>query len=247
MSGRIILITLALVASLLAACDRLDGNDDSFKIKSSGKTVTREEAFTGFDRVDASNTFDVSITQGDTFSVVLHFDENVQEYLDVRLEDGTLLLGLDLENSYSVEGDVTLEAAITMPQLRGVNLSGASRATISEFETEEDFTARISGASRLEGDVVAGAVWLDISGASRVELRGGAEDLTVDASGASQANLANFPATDAHIDASGSSRATVLVSGTLDADASGASQVTYAGDPALGVIDTSGSSTIKQQ
>jgi hypothetical protein len=59
--------------------------------------------------------------------------------------------------------------------------------------------------------------------------------------------LADFPVLNANIHLSGSSTATVAPTGRLDVDASGASHVYYLGDPTLGKIDTSGSSTVERK
>jgi hypothetical protein len=76
-------------------------------------------------------------------------------------------------------------------------------------------------------------------------INGSAKDVTIDASGSSEVDLTDFPASDGTVDVSGSSTVTVNLSGRLDADASGSSDIYYLGDPTLGVVDTSGSSTIQ--
>ena len=78
-------------------------------------------------------------------------------------------------------------------------------------------------------------------------LSGSAGDVSVDASGSSDVDLGDFPGADGEVSASGASSVTVNLSGRLDADASGSSDVYYLGNPELGSIDTSGSSSIQSR
>ena len=71
--------------------------------------------------------------------------------------------------------------------------------------------------------------------------------MSVRASGSSDVDLADFPAGDGSVDASGASTVTVNISGRLDVDASGSSDIFYLGNPELGSIDTSGSSSVQSK
>lgn len=215
-------------------------------IHGSGNLETQEESFTGFNKVDASHSFEVEISQSEEFSVVIRADDNVMEYVEVTKVGSTLKIGLEPGRDYNLR-NVTLEATVTMPVLTGLTLSGASHGDITGFESTEPLDLDLSGASSVRGDIEAGDANFEFSGASTADLTGSAQNLTVDASGASDANLAEFAVTNANVDASGASEVTVNVSGTLDVDASGASHVYYLGDPTLGKIDTSGASTVREK
>jgi len=102
----------------------------------------------------------------------------------------------------------------------------------------------VSGASTVTGDIAAGDADFDVSGASSVQLQGSASDIVIEASGASRVELAAFPVNDADVELSGASSSTVNLDGVLNADLSGGSRLTYIGTPTLGIIDTSGGSTI---
>ena len=230
-----------LVAVLLAGCS-LPTNF----LTGSGNVVTREETFSDFDKLNVSHAFTVDVSQGEEFSVVIHIDDNVVEHLRVTESGGTLAIGLAPNFLFSIRSG-TLRAEVTMPELTGPVLSGASRVSITGFKSTNNLSAELSGASRLQGDLDAGDAIFEVSGASRVALSGSAEKMRIDASGASQLDLEEFAVADADVKASGASTITVNPSGTLDVDASGASRVYYLGSPAMGKIDTSGASSIGQR
>ena len=213
-------------------------------ITGSGNVVAQEEAITDFDKVDISQSFNVDITQGENFSVVVRVDDNLVKRLNVVKQGSTLKIGLDPNQSYTIR-NATMEAEVTMPELVGLDVSGNSNARLSGFESTNSLVVDLSGNSELHGDIQAGDTRFDVSGNSSITLSGSAGDISVDASGSSVVDLADFPATDGTVNASGASTVTVNLSGRLDADASGSSDVYYLGDPELGRTDTSGSSSIQ--
>ena len=265
-SGRSLIVIFTVATMLITGCSRFEGTTNALEIKASGTNMTEELPLTGFDRVDAANAFDVTLTQGDTFSVTLRVDENVHEYLDVHVDSDTLLLKLkDRNGGYSLQGSVTLEATIVMPHLRAVTLSGASKGTVSGFEAESLLNVQLSGASSLTGEFASTTTDIQLSGASRmagelgaesvtigasgdshIEVHGSAQTLTLDLSGASEALLYTFTISgDGDVNVSGASRVEVTVNGVLNVTASGASRVRYQGDATMGKQDISGGSSVE--
>jgi hypothetical protein len=209
----------------------------------SGDIATLEEAFTGFDRVAVSHSFEVEIKQSDRFRTVIRVDEDLVDYVEVVKRGNILSIGLKQGLRYQIN-NVTMHAEVTMPSLNGLSLSGASQASITGFESLGEFRADMSGASSLKGDLVAGEVRFGVSGASRLTLRGTAGELALVASGASRVRLSEFRVTDSRVEASGASDVTIHASGRLDAEASGVSRIAYLGDPSLGRVETSFGSSI---
>jgi len=205
----------------------------------SGNLETETYAFTDFNKVEISSAFEFEIEQSSSYSIEITVDDNIMEYIQVSQDGQTLKIGL---RPAIWIGSVTLKASVTMPELSGLDISGASRGTISDFSSTEDLDIMVSGASRVTGDIVAGNVDFDISGASTVQLEGSANDMVADVSGASSFHLDDFTVNNADVDFSGASSGTVNLSGRLNADLSGASRLWYIGEPIMGNIDTSGAS-----
>jgi hypothetical protein len=232
-------------------------------VTGSGELETRELEFSNFTKLRVSHAFEAEVTRDDSFSVSITLDDNLFDYLDVTRIGSTLYIRLKQGRTYLRS---TQRASITMPELLSLDLSGASRGSVSGFSSSDALTLDLSGASTLDiQDVKAGRTRLDASGASRVsgsiamadgnfdlsgastvELTGTGGDVIIDASGASTVGLANFTVDDANVELSGASRATLKASGTLDANLSGASTLRYRGNPRMGRLDMSGGSTISQ-
>ena len=149
------LLTLVLLVPLVIACSAVPGIGDLIpisgeEIQGSGNLVTREFDLSGFDKVDVSHATRVNISPGDTFSVVVTIDDNVEEYLRVEKQGSTLKIGLDLRREYR---DTHATAEVTMPELTGLELSGGTRGTSGGFKASKGLNVDVSGGSRLSGDI----------------------------------------------------------------------------------------------
>jgi uncharacterized protein YjbI with pentapeptide repeats len=238
-----------LLLGLITGCDidvSID-DDDSNAIAGSGDLVTREFDFANFDRVDVSNAFVVVVQQSDEFSISVTADDNLMPLVEVKVSGDALHLRLAPRTS--VRSPHTLEATITMPALRGVELSGASRFEFIGFTETTPLDFDLSGASFVEGELNGEAVTIELSGASRAELTGTALRLTLEGSGASRAELDGLAVERVtEVDLSGASFAALTVSGEMEqVDLSGASTLEYRGNPTLGDVETSGGSSLRHR
>ena len=104
-------------------------------IASSGNVVSQEVDASGFDKVDISHAFEADIEQGDSFSVEVKIDDNLLEYLNAVQQGDTLKIGFKSGAPPAIR-NATMEATITMPELTGLDLSGASEVAISGFKSD---------------------------------------------------------------------------------------------------------------
>ena len=239
--SRLQYLALAIVVIMLTGCTVSFGT----RITGSGPIVTTELDLSRFTAVAAGSAFEVEITRSDKHSVTVSVNENLVERLDVDVSDDTLRIYL--KPGIGITGNATLKAKVTMPELTGLDLSGATRTTLAGFNANKPLKAEVSGASTLRGEIASGDARFDASGASTVALQGSAQDLSVKASGASTVDFGRFNSRDTVVEANGASRVNVNASGQLDVEASGASTVRYTGDPARLRVNTSGASSVEQK
>jgi len=253
------IIIIAIVAAAAVICTLLIVRGWPGGLIGSGNLETEEYAFANFTEVDIDSAFDFEIKQSSSYSINVTADDNVIDHVQVSKEGQTLKIGLGRVlriGSVTLKiglgifphlESVTLRASVTMPQLRGLTVSGASNGTVSDFSSTDDLDIRVSGASKVTGDITAGNVEFDIEGASTIQLEGSANDMDANVSGASHLNLDAFIVNNADVNFSGASSGTVNLNGRLDANLSGASTLWYIGEPTSTDITTSGASTVSKK
>jgi hypothetical protein len=196
----------------------------------SGERSSRSVDYSGFDRVDVSGQWSVTIARGDAWGVVV--DAPVELLDDIEVERDGSELSVEYDGGWCAgcfRDDQALRVAITMPALASLELSGATVATFSGFEGR--------------------SLVLDVSGA--VELRGTAgrfETLTLDLSGAGRVDLGDVSVTNAEVDVSGAGNVTLrMAGGRLTGDLSGAANLEYSGTVSEEAIEKSGSVNVRRR
>jgi len=227
---------------------------------------TEEMDFRNFNHVDAGYACEVEVIRSDSYSVSVTAGDSIIKSIKVVKEDETLKIRRTL---LSLRGLIpgTFKIKITVPVLKGLDLSGASKGTISGFSSENNFSTylkgassldilnmsagnikfKLTGASRVTGQVKAADAEFNLSGASRVELQGSANNIIIDAAGASHVDIAGFHVGSANVKLRGASHSTLNIDGQLDANLSGASKLYWLGKPVMGDMKTAGASTISRK
>lgn len=232
-------------------------------IVGSGHLVTIQSDIKDFERLDISSAFEADVVQGNRFSIELEVDDNLREFVVVEQKKDVLRIGL---RPFAMYTNTTTRVKIVMPRLKGLEVSGAVKATLDGFCSGHDFSLdasgastiqfkkfligktdiHLSGASEITGALDTGDISFHLSGASKATIKGSGKTLEIDASGASSFVMDAFPVQNTWIKLSGASHARVSLKGRLDADLSGASTVLYSGDVKLGDIETSGASSVRR-
>jgi hypothetical protein len=225
------LITIALVL-LLVACSKTGqtSKNNNITIHGSGNIISEEIDMTDFNRLDAGLHFNLTICQGKESKITVTSDDNFIDFIQIDQKGSALTFRLKPDYAYNFD-NVTLQVEVSMPDLAGLSLSESSYALLKEAQSTENFDAKLSGSSILEGDLQAVAASFDLSGSTYVNLVGSVEHMQIDSCGNSVADLQRFTAENAKLEVSCNSKTSVTVNGVLDIDASQYSQVFYYGEP----------------
>lgn len=229
------LLTLCLIFLTITACSS----------QSKGPERTRTLKVSDFSKLDMGSAFKINVEQGSSYRVTVTGREDDLDDLDYGVSRGKLHIGY--KNNSWTKNRQSVEVEITMPNLDGVDFSGACNAKVQGFRGGRGMDIDVSGASRVEMNFSADKVFVDLSGASRLTLMGRGEMLEGEMSGASSFDGQDFPVKEANIDASGASKASVVASSALQADASGASSIRYSGSVSQVRSSSSGAGSVRRE
>ncbi|MBL0740153.1 head GIN domain-containing protein [Chryseolinea lacunae] len=203
---------------------------------------TKDYSIIDFDRLEMGSAFNIRVEQSTTFGIEVKGDRRNIDDLEVYKSGSTLIIKFD--NNANRKHDTYI--TISMPRLREVNFSGATVSKIVGFESDEDLSLYLSGASVSQLSAGYRKVNLVLSGASTLNLFGLGDELKADVSGASVLSAFDFPIGKADVNVSGSSNAKITVSDELKATAGGASAILYRGSPVVVHADVSGASSVQK-
>lgn len=229
--NKITVVLIVALTVLAAGCSKTKpAENNHLVIEGSGKLVSRQMDFSGFDKVEAGLNFGLTIRHGDDFKITLTSDDNFIDYILVELVGTTLRIDYKPGYAYNVRG-VAKHIEVTMPDLAGLSLGESSHTWLVGARSAQTFKAELTGSSMLEGDLQAADASFILSGSTYVNLTGAAEQLKLESCGNSVANLENFTAGNAFLEVSCNSISSVRVDGNLDIDASQYAQVFFWGEP----------------
>ena len=203
--------------------------------------LSQEFNFTNYSELSFSSSFNVTITRGDRYSMVISGPEDLFEGLEVT-QDGKLV-EVGYEKKRKSFGTSTLKIRITMPDLEVLSVSGSVKAEINEFKGES-LQMDLSGASNCELNPTSN-VKIDVSGAGNLKLVGTGDLMVLNLSGASNFDASSFRCEKVNLNMSGAGAASVYASERLDVEVSGVGSVKYAGNPVVLNKRLSGMASIK--
>ena len=184
-----------------------------------------------FTELNLSGIVEVNLVKSDSYKVEVTLPSVLQEYLMVYESNGVLKIGWNKQIPSKLQkrlGSWTCKAEIAMPELRKVEMSGATSLRCDDtFELGRgELSLELSGASHIKTlNANAGKLDAEISGASSCVMYGSYHEAELDLSGATKTSL-DGDYGKVEIDASGACEVNLKGSiGTLEIDASGASNV----------------------
>lgn len=212
----------ALTAGLLFSGCRFAGFNGG-GVQGSGTAKTEQRNVSGFSKIDAGGAVHLEITMQKDFAVSVEADDNLLSLIKTETSGDTLKIysesGISPKTKFNVK--------ISMPELKDLDLSGASTAVASGVKTD--------------------SLEIKASGASKIKIDGEAKELNSEASGASGIDAEGLTVENADVEASGASSSTVSATNELKVDASGASTIYYTGEPKNLNQKSSGASSVKKK
>jgi hypothetical protein len=190
-------------------------------VRGNGQRAVRALDLAPFNHVEAGSVLKLVIHAGEPARGEISGDANLVELVRVKQKGERLTFEVEKE----VDTKLPLQVELWIPDLRSLDLSGASSCEALELDQPK--------------------LRLNASGASRVVLAGQVGVLICDLSGASRLIARACQAARAEVELSGASKGEISVQEVLSMSCSGASHLEYWGRPTLDRMDTSGAASIK--
>ncbi|MEM7282033.1 MAG: DUF2807 domain-containing protein [Pseudomonadota bacterium] len=222
------LLYLSLIILLISGCGGGEDTTTTRDPTQPAQTTTLDFKFDGIDEISVAGPFEVILTMGDQGAATFTLDSHLVDSLQIEEVDNRVEIGLDAQGSIQA---TTLRLDMTLPEMRELQLSGATFATFSGFQGDH-LTLRIRGAVFVEG------------------LDSAYTTLDIEAVGASAALLSDLqPLAYSQVNLEGASTTTVPMMdfGTIQGNLVGASALIYRGNQVDLQVTTDLSSAVVQE
>lgn len=198
-----------------------------------------------FTSVDVRVAASVFLTKGDTFKCRVEGRERHVNRIDINVKNNELIVRALKEDFWDFnEREVYIY--IEMPNLEGLQFSGAGSITSKSDWSGEKIKIDMSGAGNLNlSNLDFKTLKADMSGAGNMTLGGKATEIDMNMSGAGNINALNLAAEKGVCDVSGVGRISCDVRDDLRADVSGIGGVRYKNKPANLSKNVSGIGKVK--
>jgi hypothetical protein len=222
--------------------------------KGNGNVITQERQVPEFTAIKVGCAINLILTQGETQSVKVQTDENLQDRIITKVSGGTLNLSCG-----DIKNPTKMDVLVTTPNLTKLDASGASKVTGENTLKSEEFGLYVSGAAKVTLNLETGTLTnetsgaancdltvtaktmnSEISGAGNMKLTGTAEKHNTEVSGAGTLRALEFVTDQTYAEVSGAGNARVMARNQLKTDLSGAGTVTYFDKDSLKKITKTG-------
>jgi len=188
----------------------------------------------GFNRVAFGISGDLKIKIGQEFSVVLEGEKSDLEEVSTEVSGDKLIIKSEGWH-FSFHNKVNVY--ITMPEIKGLGVSGSGRAEITDpVKNSDNLSLSVSGSGKL----VANAIETDnldcaISGSGNINIgsAGSADKGSISISGSGNYQGPDMTIDHLRVSVSGSGNCTCKAGDSIDAGISGSGNVYYYGSPKI--------------
>ncbi len=199
------------------------------KIEGNGNLKKESRSVGNFTGVASSGSWDVMVAYGESNSIQVEGDENLLEYIETKVEDGSLHIRAKKSANLKSKHKITVYVSLT--KLTNVSLSG-SGDIIGEgkFENEGTTHFRLSGSGNIKMSFnKVKDVETSISGSGNIHLSGSTHSVSAHISGSGNADCSDLVCDDASASISGSGNVKVFANKSIDAKIAGSGNLYYKG------------------
>jgi hypothetical protein len=222
---------IAISVLALAACSRgADAHEGA--APSSGTATARNYQVEDFHKIVLRGPHDVTVTVGGAASVRAEGDSEAIEKLEIRVENGRLIIGGKSKKDgwfNHSDGRHKARITVTVPSLAAASVEGSGDIRVDKVQGDQ-FEGEIAGSGDLEiGDVRVKRTEFSIAGSGGIRAKGVTDSSEVSIAGSGDIDVSGLQARTAEISIAGSGGVRANASETADVDIMGSGDVTMTG------------------
>lgn len=198
-------------------------------IHGNGEIVTENRKVTKAEKIVLKGNFDIVLVPGNTTSVSIETDENLQKY--ILLSESNDELVFKTKSKFNLKSDHGIKITITTPNLTGIYLAGSGNVRGNgKFTGGNELKIDIAGQGDVDLMVNTPKIDVDIKGSGNVNLQGETKTASFDIAGTGDCNAEMLKSENASIKIAGNGNVKVYADVSLNIKIVGSGDVFYKGN-----------------
>jgi hypothetical protein len=215
-------------------------------IQGYGPVLVETRDLQGFTAVSNTGSFDVRITQSDSFLVEVEAQENLLSVLVTEVSGSTLII--KTKSGTCINSNVPVTVYVSLPSLESIDLSGSGKIIADRAESGQ-FECRNSGSGQASIDsIYAATATLKNTGSGRISVSGSeVEEMEIIQSGSGSIEAGTFLGPrhfEVHHSSSGRVNSTVVDGIEVEANLTGSGRIDLSGDAETATYSVSSSGKV---
>ena len=226
---------LIAAASLFLAATVKAQKEKQETIEGNGKLVTKEVRVSAFESLKASGVYELKLSQGNSESVKIEADENLQQYFNVYNEGKQLVIDMKGLKNKNLNLKSKMKVYVTFKSLKEMDLSMVGNVLTDSPLNFSDLEINNSSVGHVDLNLSANTLSLKNNSVGQMKLAGKAQNAVVKHNGVGSLKAGDFVVQTMNIDNSGVGGAEVNAAKELKVS-----------DNMLGKVKNKGSAPVKK-
>lgn len=148
-------------------------------IEGNGKLVTKDIPVQSFENLKASGFYELKLEQGNTESVKIEADENLQELFIVKNDGNSLVIEMKKENNINLKSKNKMRVYVSFKKLKSLELSIVGNVVSEEMMNFDDLHLKTNSVGNVTLKVTANSMDITNNSVGNVSLSGKANEVIV--------------------------------------------------------------------
>jgi hypothetical protein len=235
------IIGISLVIVVLGSSCMFDGH----KVKGNGNVTTQSRSVGDINGVELHTSFDVKLFEGSPSDVKIEAEENIIQYIDLRVENG--VLNIRTQDNVWLRTKKDVKIYVTAPSFSRVENSGSGNITCdTKISNDSKMNIDVTGSGDVKLDIDAPEVDATLTSSGNVKLSGETKMFRGEVTGSGDIRAMELLAEEANVQVTGSGGIDIYSSVKVKASITGSGDIRYKGGAQVVSSSKTGSGDLRK-
>ena len=200
------------------------------KVTGNGNLTTETITTPAYDHIKSVGFMDVKLVRGKEGEISVHTDENLHEWIEIKVKKNTLVL--DITDNISVRTKKGIHITVPIEDISGVSLIGSGDIHTEDTIEATAFATELIGSGDIDLAIQTSTVKAKVTGSGDLTLSGSTNELHAHVTRSGDFDGGNLESNQTEVSCTGSGDAVVIANSSLYAKVYGSGDVNTKGHQA---------------